>query len=305
MAVNHLGEIIALATAVCWTATSMSFQHATMKVGSLPVNILRLIIAFFLFSIVSNFIRGSFIPTDANSHVWTWMTLSGIVGFVIGDYFLFKSYEYVSARVAMLIMATSPIFSALISWLFLSENLGFMELMAMAVTIGGISIVVLVRADKSDGNDNSRRKIKFSFHPLGLLFALGGSVGQAVGLVMSKYGMGNFDPFAATHIRVIAGVIGFIIIIFIGKGWHKVSKAIFDRKAMIFIVIGSIFGPFVGVYLSLLSVKFTSIGIASTLMSIVPILIIPPAVIFFKEKISFREIVGALVAVGGVILFFL
>lgn len=302
MATNHLGEVISLATAVCWTATSMSFQQATRMVGSLPVNILRLIIAFILFSVTSFFIRGHFIPTDAPQHVWTWMTYSGIVGFVIGDYFLFKSYEYVTARVAMLIMATSPIFSAFISWLFLSETLGITEIIAMIITIGGISLVVLTKADKSE---EAGRKLKFSFHPLGLLFALGGSIGQAVGLVMSKYGMGDFDPFAATHIRVIAGVIGFVLIIQFSRGWKKVAIAITNYKSMIFVLTGSIFGPFVGVYLSLLSVKHTSVGVASTLMSVVPILIIPPAIFLFKEKISIKEILGALVAVGGVIMFFL
>lgn len=301
---SNLGEIVALSTAVCWTATSMAFQQATQRVGSLPVNILRLIIAFFLFGSFSYFIRGSFIPFDASAHVWTWMTISGIVGFVIGDYFLFKSYEYVTARVAMLIMATSPIFSAFISWIFLKETLGFIEILAMFVTLSGISLVVLVRKQKSESSDNNKRKIGFSFHPLGLLFALGGSVGQAFGLVLSKYGMGDFDPFAATHIRVIAGLIGFVIIISLGKTWKKTISTLYDRKSMRYILIGSFFGPFIGVYLSLLSVKLTSVGIASTLMSIVPILIIPPAIFLYKEKISFREVVGAIITVIGVVLFF-
>ena len=301
---SHLGEIFALGTAVSWTATALAFQQATRNAGSLTVNVLRLIIAFIFFGIISLKIRGEFIPTDASAHTWVWLSISGVIGFIFGDYCLLKSFVYVSARVSMLIMSISPLFAALISWVILGETMAILALLAMAITLCGITLVVM----KKEKNDNERsggvNGLKFSFPVKGLLYALGGAVGQAVGLVLSKYGMGEYDAFAATHIRVIAGGIGLFLVVLFTKRWRRVLQSLFQKKTMIYIGIGSFCGPFIGVYLSLLSIKYTTIGAASTIMAIMPIMIIPPAIILYKEKVTFREIIGAFIAVGGVMLFF-
>jgi drug/metabolite transporter (DMT)-like permease len=74
---------------------------------------------------------------------------------------------------------------------------------------------------------------------------------------------------------------------------------------MKFIALGSFFGPFLGISFSLLSVKYTETGIAATIMAIVPILIIPPSIILFKEKFTWLEIIGAVISVAGVVVMFL
>jgi drug/metabolite transporter (DMT)-like permease len=137
------------------------------------------------------------------------------------------------------------------------------------------------------------------------LFAFGGVLGQAAGLVLSKYGMGSYNAFAATQIRVIAGIFGFGVILFVFKRWPRIRSAFHNRKAMTRITVGSFFGPFLGVSFSLLAVQYIATGAASTIMSIVPVLIIPPAVILLKEKVTFKEVIGAVIAVTGVVLFFL
>jgi drug/metabolite transporter (DMT)-like permease len=301
---SHLGEIIALGTAVCWTATSLSFQKATSRVGSLPVNILRLLLALVIYCVVSKFIRGSFLPLDASAHIWIWMTLSGLVGFVFGDFFLFKSYETVSARISMLVMSLSPPIAAFISWLALGETLTIMSMVAMLITLLGIVIVITERKEHTPENNEKKNKLKIKYPVRGLIFAFGGALGQAGGIVISKYGMANYSVFAATQIRIIAGSVGFFILVFLMRQWGQFFVAVKDKKTMLFITIGAIFGPFIGVYFSLLSVKYTSVGIASTIMAIVPILIIPPAIIFLKEKVTVKEIIGSIITVGGVALFF-
>ena len=88
---NHYGELAALATAMFWTVTALSFEFASKRVGSLSVNLLRLIMAFFLLGTFNFFLRGKFLPVDANEFNWIWLGISGLVGLVLGDYFLFKS----------------------------------------------------------------------------------------------------------------------------------------------------------------------------------------------------------------------
>lgn len=300
---SHIGEIIALGTAVCWTATSLAFQQATRKAGSLSVNIIRLLIAFGIYALVSFFARGLIFPTDASSFNWIWLSLSGIVGFVFGDYFLFKAYELISARIAMLVFSLSPPIAALISWFALGETMNAQSIFAMAVTLGGI-VLVVTEKKKLDDKKAGITGLQFSFPVKGLLFAFLGTIGQSTGLVLSKYGMGEYNVFAATQIRIIAGTVGFLILITLVKRWPKVKMAATNGSTMKFIAIGAFFGPFIGVYLSLLALKFTSVGIASTIMAIIPVLIIPPAILLYKEKVSVKEIIGACITVSGVILFF-
>jgi len=302
---SHLGEMIALGTAICWTVTSLSFQKATSRVGGLPVNILRLLIALIIYCIVSKLTRGFFLPLDASKHIWIWMAISGLVGFVFGDFFLFKSYEYVSARISMLMMSLSPPIAAFISWLALGETMTIKALFAMVVTLFGIFLVITEKKKLTIESAIKTNKLKFKYPLRGLIFAFLGAIGQAGGLVISKYGMGDYNVFAATQIRVIAGSIGFFVLVFLMRQWGHLIVAIKDKKAMLYISIGAFFGPFIGVYTSLLSVKYTSVGIASTIMSIIPVLIIPPAIIFFKEKVTIKEIIGSFVTVGGVAMFFI
>ena len=301
---SHFGELIALLTAICWTVTALVFQQATRRAGSLSVNIIRLLIAFVIFMVVSIFLRGSFFPSGASQFNWIWLSLSGIVGLVFGDFFLFKSYEYISARIAMLVFSLSPPFAAIISWFALGETMSLKSIFAMMVTLFGIILVVTNKKKYDDKKDGKKNNLQFSFPIKGLLFAFIGTIGQSTGLVLGKYGIGEYNVFAATQIRIIAGTIGFIILISIVKRWSKVKAAATDAKAMKFISIGAFFGPFIGVYLSFLAITYTTIGIASTIMAIIPVLIIPPAIFFYKEKVTLKEIIGAIISVGGVVLFF-
>jgi drug/metabolite transporter (DMT)-like permease len=71
------------------------------------------------------------------------------------------------------------------------------------------------------------------------------------------------------------------------------------------ISLGAIFGPFIGVSLSLYAVQHTNTGIAATLMALVPILIIVPSAIIFKEKITAQQVIGAIISIAGASIFFL
>ncbi|WP_066627145.1 DMT family transporter [Labilibacter marinus] len=292
-----IGELTALATAFCWTITSIAFESAGKKVGSLPVNLIRLVFAFFIIGVFSYFRKGLFIASDASSEAWMWLSISGIIGFVIGDLLLFQAFVVIGARVSMLIMALTPPIAAFFGWLILDETMSTTNLIGMTVTIIGIAMVILGKEDKQS-------KVKIKYPLKGVLLAFGGAVGQGLGLVFSKLGMKDYDPFLSTQIRILAGIIGFSILFFVLGRWKSVFTTFYNKKAMTGISIGSIFGPFLGVSLSLLAIQYTTTGIASTIMAIVPVLIIVPSIVIFKEKISYKEILGAVVAFLGVVMFF-
>ncbi len=275
----------------------MSFERAGKQIGSQPLNLIRLVLGLIFLTIFMWIFRGLPFPTDASAQAWIWLSFSGIVGFVIGDLLLFQAFVLIGSRISMLMMSMAPPITAILARIIFGEVLTGNNLIGMALTITGISLVIL----RKDGT----KKLKLSHPARGVLLALGGAFGQALGLILSKKGMGTYDAFAATQIRIISGIVGFSIIFLIRRQWSLVFKGIKNINAMAFITLGSFFGPFLGVSLSLLALKYTAAGVAATLTSITPILIIPPVIIIFKERVSLMEILGALIAIGGVAFQFL
>ncbi|MGE0076768.1 MAG: DMT family transporter [Bacteroidales bacterium] len=302
---SYPGELAALLTAVFWTVTALAFESASRKVGSLSVNLIRLFAAFIFLSLYAWATRGIAFPTDAGLHQWIWLSLSGLVGFVLGDLFLFQSYVVMNARVSMLIMSLAPPLAAAIGWFTMGEVLSAKQGLGMFLIFIGIALVILKRDIPQENGNGSGRRLKLNYPIGGLLLAFGGALGQAGGLVLSKYGMQTYNVVASVQIRVITGIAGFAFIFLILNKWNMLFAAFKNGKAMSRLSIGAFFGPFLGVSFSLLAVRYTTTGVASALMSVVPVLIIAPSVLIFKEKVNFKEMVGAAIAVLGVITFFL
>jgi len=294
---SYIGEIISIGTALCWTITVISFEYAGKRVGSLPVNIIRLVFGFIFLGFTLLVTSGSFIPLGIPFDSWTLLMISGFIGLVIGDLFLFQAFVDVGGRISLLIMSTVPVLSAILGLLFFDEVLTVMQLLGMTVTLGAIVLFILLkRSEDSEDHANVKR---------GILFAFIGAIAQAVGLIFSKMGMGDHSAFGATQIRLIAAMLGFTIFIFYKKDWGNVKLAFNNKKAIMFIIFGSLFGPFLGVSSSLYAMQYTEIGIATTIAQLNVIMIIPFSIFLFKEKVRFREIVISFVAFIGVALLFL
>jgi len=295
---NFLGESAAFATAICWTLTGISFEQAGKRVGSFAVNLLRLIIALLMMTVFNYITRGTLIPMDATPTTWLWLSISGLIGFVLGDLFLFQSYLLIGVRVAMVIMASSPIFAALLGFVIFGEKLTLLSFLGMLITLLGIGLVVFLR---SKGREDQETKKLTSLPLRGLLYAFIGAFGQASGLILSKLGMGaDYSPLAATQIRLMAGLAGFLVLYAIGNRWSEAKVALKNPSAMGFITMGAFFGPFMGVSFSLIAVQLSKAAIASTIMALVPIMVIPFSIFLYKERVSFREIFGAVLTVTGV-----
>lgn len=168
----------------------------------------------------------------------------------------------------------------------------------MTLTFAGIALAIFSRKGKGE-------KLSLKLSPRGIIYAIGGAVGQALGLVLSKFGMKDYDPFAATQIRVIAGIAGFSLLVTVLSRWGSIKGATHNRSGMWLTSVGAFFGPFLGVSFSLIAVKHTEAGIASTIMALVPVFIILPAIVFYKQKVTLSEVAGAIVSVAGVALFFI
>jgi drug/metabolite transporter (DMT)-like permease len=292
-----LGELCGLATALLWSGSSMTFSRAAKRMGSVNLNISRLVIAAILLVITILIFN---IPSPVNNSQVLFLSISGFIGLLFGDSFLFKSYQYNSPRISMLVMSIAPAMTAVVAYFFLNEGLSIISILGMIITLVGIILVVL------EGETSNGVKTGFSF--LGIFYAFLGAIGQAGALIFARlaFNSGNVNGLVATFIRIAAALVFLVpVAIMFGKFSNPLVTFKRDKKALGFTLLGAFFGPYLGITTSLLSVMHTKIAIASTLMSITPIPLLALVKIFEKEHISIRAIIGTCVAVGGVAILFL
>lgn len=309
---THFGEIISLIVAVSWTTTALFASEASHRLGSMSVNVIRLVAASLFLSIILWITIGYPYPAYADGKTWLYLSLSALVGYIFGDYCLFNSYIVIGPKIGQLFMTLAPPIAAIAGWILLGEQMRWQSWIAMAVTISGIAITIISKG----GGKQMRLNIPFK----GVLLGIGAGLGQGVGLVLSKIGMEYYQnalpeqtpqfmdtmlPFASTMIRAIIGGLGFVAIIALQRRIPHFIKGLQDHKGVKYAIYATLFGPVLGVSLSLMAVRYTNAGIASTLMALTPVLILLPYSIIYKQKIELKEAVGASISMAGVAMFFL
>ena len=312
---QYLGEMISLAVAVLWTATALFADRASHRIGAMSTNVFRMVFSAVLLAAMLWVAVGRPWPAYADGATWLWMGLSALVGYVFGDFCLFNSYIVIGARFGQLFMTLAPPFAALAGWAMLGESLSWKSWLAMAVTLTGIAISILSRS-----GEEGHRHLSLKLPVKGVLLGIGAGLGQGVGLVLSKIGMQHYAaalpadapaafswamPFASTMIRSLTGAAGFLLLMAAGGRLSQLRSAVRDREGMKFTALTTLFGPFIGVSLSLMAVQYARAGIASTLMALTPVLILFPYALLYKQKITPKEILGVCVSMTGVALFFL
>lgn len=295
---NISGEVAAVLTALCWSSGSLLFTFSSRRIGSPAVNHTRLGLGLLMLIGFHTLISGKLFPYDAEPQRFLWLGISGVIGFVIGDGMLFEAFVLIGPRLSMLLMTLAPIFSTALAWIFLAEYLAVPEIAAIIITIAGIAWVV---SEKKEFN-----KSKSEHFVRGIIMGIGGALGQAVGLLFAKKGLANgFSPISGNLIRVSAAFLCFTLIALLRGEAAGYLRRLKDKTAFIQVFLAALVGLVLGVDLSLYSIAHTEIGVASTLMSLSPLFLLPLSYIFLKEKISPRAIIGTLVAfAGSVILFF-
>lgn len=278
----------------------MLFAAAGLRIGSLAVNLLRLAVGVVLLSATHLILRGTPFPFDAPGRVLFYLSLSGFIGLALGDLCYFKALVLLGPRLGTLVMSMWPVFSTLLAWPVIGETMMPLQIVGIAVTLGGVGWVV---SERQKGQTAHERRPKLF---LGVVVGVGGAVGQALAYVLSKKGMGdNYDSLSATVIRMYTATLCmWLMAIFAGRA-ARVVKGTSNRTALAQLAIGAVFGPYLGVWMSLFALNHTKTGIAATLMSLVPVFIIPAVMIVYRKMPTPRAVLGAVVAVAGVAIIFL
>lgn len=296
---ERLGEIAALGTALLWTLTYVQFTIAVRKIGPSVLNRLRLLFALVFLVCAHAVVFGHPLPLDAGATRWGWLTLSGVIGFAISDALLFRSLLHLGAHRTSLVMSLIPVTSALMAWGTFGQRLNWIQITAGLVTIGGVALVVSSRANGS--TKELRRNVG-----IGVLFALGAVIAQSSRYILSLQGMsGGFPPLSANVLQILAATVA-VWAVSVVRGTAQSSFAgLRERLAATTTIGGAVTGPFLGVTFSLVALSRAPVGIASTLMALSPVLLLPLSRVVFKEPITVPAVLGTLLAIAGVAILFL
>ena len=296
---TYLGELAALATSLSFSIGSTAFTASGRRIGSLTVNRIRLLIAALFLGLTHWVLLGSFLPHDAGSSHWFWFGVSGMVGLVVGDIFLFQAFVLIGPRIAMLMLSLAPVIASVQAWIFLDERLSGGQIFGIFLTLLGIGWVLM------EGNRTDRDARVYG---RGILLGLGAAIGQASGLVLAKKGFvgGELSPISANLIRMLAAaLLLWVITLFQGQVGSTLRILRRQPKGLLYALAGAFFGPFLGVTLSLFAIQKIEVGVASTLSSLPPVFLLPISYFVFKERFGWGAVAGTFLAMAGVALLFL
>ncbi|MFP4527856.1 MAG: DMT family transporter [Candidatus Kapaibacterium sp.] len=292
-----IGELAALGAAFLWSTSSFVFTTASLRIGTIQLNVSRMVLAAILLMITIALFGINYSMTTPQV---VYLSISGFIGLVIGDTALFKAFKEIGPRVSMLLMSFNPAIAALTAYFLIGETLSLWVVVGIGITLAGIFIVILERPGGVEK--------KFHITKAGVFFGFIAAAGQGIGLVFAKmaYQEGDIHSLVATLVRIAAAVLTMLpMAMLLGRYTNPFRVFRDDKKSLGLVAIGSIIGPYLGITFSFLAIIYTKVGIASTLMATVPIIMLPLSRYIYKERLNWQAIAGAMFAVMGVAILFL
>lgn len=289
----RIGVLAGLGTAGLWVVSSLSFTKSGQALGATRVNLLRTVAAAAVLCVIQWFALGRLLPGAPESAL-LWLAASGILGLTIGDQFLFTGYVMLGPRLVSVLMTLAPSMSALVAWVAFREEMSGVGVIGMIVTTAGVAWAALGRASPDSPHTPKERRT-------GLLFGVAAALCQALGMVAAKRGLDQgVQPFDAQTIRMYAGAATVIPLALLARSAGLTVRAQPSSRAYTILALGVLSGPLLGVYCSMLSTAKVPVGVAATLIGLVPVLILPATRWIDGERISTRAWTGAIIAVAGI-----
>ncbi|MFB2878481.1 DMT family transporter [Floridanema aerugineum] len=297
---NFKGELAALSAAFLWAIASVVWSKVGQRIGPLELNFLKGAIAI-VFLVITLLLSEQTLPAIDPLAFWL-LLLSGAIGIAIADTALFAALNSLGARRTLLLkILTSPLV-ALIALVFLQETLSVAAWCGIFLTLIGVAWVVSERVPGTNGKE--------AFFWQGILWAMVSTFGDAIAVILSRLALTQttISPLWSTLIRLTTGQFFLLILLLIinlklQKNTIQKSQPLLTIKLWVIITFTSFIGTYLGIWLQQISLKFAPAGIAQTLNATSPLFVLPIA-IWLGEKISFRAIVGVLLALVGIALLF-
>ncbi|MDI1355496.1 MAG: DMT family transporter [bacterium] len=301
------GEIIALLTTLSWSLGIIPFTEAAKRLGASALNQYRLLLAWMVITCIllaTHSFQVSFLFSQPQSKHFLYLGVSGIIGFSIGDYFSITSFKILGPKLGSLYTSFAPGAALLTGYVLLGQEVNAIGLMGMCITIGGVIWLTLSRKDKKASEDAG-----FERNKKGVVFGVIGAFCQGIGLVLSKMGLDSYpehhlETLHAVWIRLLFAFSAAFLISLLTGHLMSNSKPIFSnhKNGLPFMLLGTLFGPVMGVSLSLLAIQHLEVAVAQTIFALLPMVVLPINYFYYKEKITAQSLVACLIAIFGVVM---
>lgn len=296
---NQAGELAALGTALAFAFSSVFHTLAGKRLGSVILNRMRLLLAI-VYLVILHLASGMPLPFQAGFGHTFWLSLSGAIGLALGDALLFQTFILIGARLGMLLLSLNPILAALFGWLLFKEHLSGFQILGIVLAVVGVTVVVSER-----GATRGTAPISKKDYTKGVFLGLGAAACQAGGLIAARPGLADgFPALSATLIRMVAASILIWGLAILQRQVRQTFECV-DGKSWLFLSAGAFIGPVLGVTLSLYAVQNSLVGVASTLMAMTPLFMLPIGYFIFHERFGWKAVAGTAIAMTGITLLFL
>lgn len=291
-------ELFALTAALLWAISASLLEKLAHRISPRELNIFKGSIAIILL-LATSLILGEDLK-GLNAHVVGMLLLSGVIGIGLGDTAYFYGLKDIGSRRALLLYALAPPMTALIGWMFLGETLPLLSWVGIFITVGGVAWVVTERTPQEESKQDKKVLTR------GIMLGTLASLGQAVGLVLSRSVMTNegVSSLQSAALRLIAGVLFIIIWKIVLKekygDWMRNDEA---KKTWGLLFVAAFIGTYLCLWLQQIAIQGAPAGIIQTLLSTTPIFILPIAAMQ-GEKITWRAVIGAVISIVGVMMVF-
>ena len=302
--VHLTGSVAALASALLWAIAALMFARIGRQVTARALNFGKGIIALACLTVL--IVPTAFAGLTTQSFIF--LSLSGLLGIALGDTLYFLTLQRLGARLTLLVGTLIPVVTAISAVVIFKEKITFFAAFGLILTVSGVTYVLWDKSKRipQTAIDESRSGNKKHYLLSSVLIASIFVLSESVGILLTKAGVQNMDSLEATFIRQAWGVAG---LFFWGLAVNNVFgdfKPLRQNKNLAYqFLITSFIGAFLGTWLSIYALKMTYASVAVALNSTSPLFVIPIAVLFFKEKVRLQAVVGACVAVLGIMIYFL
>jgi drug/metabolite transporter (DMT)-like permease len=301
-----IGFLYAFGAALSW---SIAGFYITRIANHLPIpllNAIRLIIGLVILLPIAAILESNhffLLFSSSYSLGWLWLSLSGITGLVLGDLFSFKSYAILQPQKASIITTLSPATALLFGAILLNEKINTIGIIGICITIFGVMGISLGRTQLRQSQSTTHGTVSVA-----VMYGIGAAACHGLALAFSKKAfviqkISGFpiDPFSASFIRLFAGLILAVAIIFISRKPRLHYEQLQNNKKLIWQTgIAAIFNPVLAVTFSMLSILYLDVAVAQTIFSFVPLFTALISFFILKEKVSLPSLLGIFIAIIGV-----
>lgn len=291
---ENYGGWAALVASMVWTLTAVANERYTKNASPMMINFGRILLGFVLITILSYVQLGRLIWLGGTPIAYLWLFLSGAIGFALGDTYLMRAFHRLGARLTLLMYSAVPVITAIAGYFLFDEKLSARNILGMFLVLAGIVWVISAQSQKKSERINVAN----------LMDGVIATLCQAVGVILSKSGIQSLAPVTGTQMRILGGILGMILLITLVRKWPDLDQFRL-KNVQGLIVANAVLATFIGVSLSMVALKYTKAAVASTLMSLMPVMILPISIFILKEKLNVKEIAGAIISVVGITVLFL